>query len=309
MNDYAEVYQPADQMSDKEMRRVERYLDAVRSTLLFAKGVLLVEGDAELILIPAMLKAVLGTTPDELGFSLISMSSAFFDHVSSLFSDNRLQRPCAILTDGDAPFVDLPIDPSTDDKEQAHARHAQQSGIQRRQALEVSTNGNPWVEPFFAECTFEVDFIHAANAAEVIRTLDEIYIDAAAVARSRDALNSAEDGIAATEILRLAARQGKGWFAVLLAEQLDFETRIPSYILEAVAFACHKCVQTRASQRMAEFRVQKIMESNSPLRAKLAPLNGIEAMTPQVYVDSFGLALPNDEFTEFYGYLKAYQGT
>ena len=309
MNDYAEVYQPADQMSDKEMRRVERYLDAVRSTLLFAKGVLLVEGDAELLLIPAMLKAVLGTTPDELGFSLISMSSAFFEHVSSLFSDNRIQRPCAILTDGDAPFVDLPIDPSTDDKDQAHARRARQSGIQRRQALEVSTNGNRWVEPFFAECTFEVDFIHATNVAAVVRTLDEIYNDTAAIARSREALNSAEDGIAATEILRLAARQGKGWFAVLLAEQLDFETRIPSYILEAVAFACHKSVQPRASQRMAEFRVQKIMASNSQLRAKVTPLTGTVALTPQVYVDTFRQALPNDEFAEFYGYLKAYQGT
>ena len=52
--DHAEVYQPANAMDDKEMRRVERYLDAVRSTLLFAKGVMLVEGDAELVMIPAM---------------------------------------------------------------------------------------------------------------------------------------------------------------------------------------------------------------------------------------------------------------
>ena len=39
---------------------VQRYLDAVRSNLLFAKSVLLVEGDAEEILIPVMFKKVLG---------------------------------------------------------------------------------------------------------------------------------------------------------------------------------------------------------------------------------------------------------
>jgi putative ATP-dependent endonuclease of the OLD family len=306
MNDYAEVYQPADNLADKALQRVERYLDAVRSTLLFAKGVLLVEGDAELVMIPAMLKAVLGTTPDELGFSVISMSSAFFEHISLLFADNRIKRPCAILTDGDEAFIDLPADPTTDDKAQAHARRAQATGEQRRQALEIGTNGNPWVKPFFAECTFEVDFIHNTNASAVTRMLAEIYVDAAARERSRRALNSAEDGVAATEILRLAEREGKGWFAVLLAEQLNEWTIIPSYILEAVAFACHKSVQPRALQRMAEFRIDRIMASENPVRTNLEPL--MEAFQPPGdYVTTFSLLLPNDDLSEFCGYLEAFQ--
>jgi len=42
--DHAEVYQPAHGLSPETVSRVERYLDAIRSTMLFAKGVLLVEG-------------------------------------------------------------------------------------------------------------------------------------------------------------------------------------------------------------------------------------------------------------------------
>ena len=35
---------------------LERYLDAKRSVLLFSKGVVLVEGDGEEILLPSMVK-------------------------------------------------------------------------------------------------------------------------------------------------------------------------------------------------------------------------------------------------------------
>jgi len=61
--DHAEVFQPANGLDLRTVARAERYLDAVRSTLLFAKGVILVEGQAELVMIPAMLKAVLGLSP------------------------------------------------------------------------------------------------------------------------------------------------------------------------------------------------------------------------------------------------------
>ena len=50
----------------------------------------MVEGDAEQIMIPAMLRAVFGVTPDELGFSVIPMSSAFFDHVAVIFADDDI---------------------------------------------------------------------------------------------------------------------------------------------------------------------------------------------------------------------------
>lgn len=56
---YAEVFNPTTGLDESKYIKLERYLDAVRSTLLFAKGVILVEGDAEQILIPTMVKEVL----------------------------------------------------------------------------------------------------------------------------------------------------------------------------------------------------------------------------------------------------------
>ena len=47
-------------LEDKEVKDLERYLDATRSTLLYARKVMLVEGPAELFLIPRMIEAVEG---------------------------------------------------------------------------------------------------------------------------------------------------------------------------------------------------------------------------------------------------------
>ncbi len=68
-----EAYQPATGLNPEEVGNIQRYLDAVRSNLLFAKSVVLVEGDAEEILIPILVKKVMGVTLDELGISLINM--------------------------------------------------------------------------------------------------------------------------------------------------------------------------------------------------------------------------------------------
>ena len=72
---YAEVYQPSNGLEPEKITKLERYLDAVRSNLLFAKGVLLVEGDAEAIFIPTLIRKVLGISLDELGISLINIGS------------------------------------------------------------------------------------------------------------------------------------------------------------------------------------------------------------------------------------------
>ncbi len=102
------VFQPSNGLNSIQIAGIERYLDAVRSTLLFAKGVILVEGDAELILIPQMVKSVFGISLDEIGISLINMSSTVFEHVALIFNDKRVQRKCSIITDGDASIINLP---------------------------------------------------------------------------------------------------------------------------------------------------------------------------------------------------------
>jgi putative ATP-dependent endonuclease of OLD family len=160
---HAEVYQPANGLSDEEIRGLERYLDAVRSTVLFAKGVVLVEGDAEQIMIPAMLRAIFGVSQDELGFSVISADTAFFEHLAVLFGHERVKRPCAIVTDLDKALIDLPDVPENDTDEQKHARAAESVGKSRKEALDEFALDNAWIRVFCANHTFEPDFIQAGN--------------------------------------------------------------------------------------------------------------------------------------------------
>ena len=75
---------PATGLTPEEVGTIQRYLDAVRSNLLFAKSVVLVEGDAEEILIPIVVKTVLGVSLDELGISLINIRSTGFRNVAVL---------------------------------------------------------------------------------------------------------------------------------------------------------------------------------------------------------------------------------
>ena len=304
--DHAEVYQPAHCLSPETVKRVERYLDAIRSTLLFAKGVLLVEGDAELIMIPAMLRAVVGVTPDELGFSVIAMSSAFFEHVAVIFGDDRIQRPCAIATDLDAALIDLPKDPENDTKREAKARAAEKLGKSRRQSLQKLAKDNPWIQAFYADYTFDVDFIGADNSGVVVQTLDGIYTQATSKRDSQKKLESNEIQISGMEILRLANKLGKGWIALLLSEILIPQTYIPDYILRAVAFACHPCVDESALKQMGEYRI-KDEDSDTDLVKALPPLAKLEKLNPTDFLSAFRKAAPTDVLSVFGQYLEEYQ--
>jgi len=79
------AFDPSNELEPKQVQRLERYLDVARSSLLFAKGVVLVEGDAEQILVPSMFKSVFGITLDELGISLINIGSTGFKNVAQVF--------------------------------------------------------------------------------------------------------------------------------------------------------------------------------------------------------------------------------
>jgi predicted ATP-dependent endonuclease of OLD family len=306
--DHAEVYQPANGLSPKAVSRAERYLDATRSTLLFAKGVLLVEGDAEQIMIPAMLRSVFGLSPDELGFSIIAMSSAFFDHVAIIFADARIKRPCAIITDLDKSFIDLPDNPEDDTKDQAHSRAAEESGQSRYQSLLGLCGSNRWLRAFFANHTFEVDFLGAGNSWEVVLALDSIYRHISLKQKSQEKLESTDLQVSGKEILRLADKLGKGWFAVLLSEQLVSRTQIPDYILQAVAFACSTSINERSLKQIGLFRIMSEAEYEDDTLGNILPQRGeMERMSPDDFLSAFSEAAPGDPLSIFCEYLEEYR--
>lgn len=101
-----EVFQPSAGLSEEKVGFVQRYLDAIRSNLLFARSVVLVEGDAEEILIPILLKKVLGLSLDEIGITLVNIRSTGFENIAMLFDNKRIKKRCSIITDLDKAFFD-----------------------------------------------------------------------------------------------------------------------------------------------------------------------------------------------------------
>jgi putative ATP-dependent endonuclease of OLD family len=79
---------------------LERYLDVTRAEMLFAKGILLVEGEAERFLVPA-LAAASGIDLDKTGISVCSVAGTNFAPYMTLLSENGLNLPVAVITDGD----------------------------------------------------------------------------------------------------------------------------------------------------------------------------------------------------------------
>ena len=189
-----EAYQPAAGLSPDEVGNIQRYLDAVRSNLLFAKSVVLVEGDAEEILIPILFKKVIGLSLDELGVSLINIRSTGFRNVAVLFHDMRIKKRCSIITDLDAAFIDttlVPGEPEGAAKYKAKCLGSQAVGAARRTALDAFAAGNAWLSTHYAEHTFEVDFIAAGNGATVAALAPLVYSDPPTIATTKKQLTSA----------------------------------------------------------------------------------------------------------------------
>ncbi|MDO7363188.1 AAA family ATPase [Acinetobacter geminorum] len=237
---FSETYQPSIGLSPKSINQVQRYLDAVRTNLLFAKGVILVEGDAEEILLPILIKIVFGVSIDELGISLINIRSTGFENVAQLFHNDRIRRKCAILTDLDRAICDTTILPSDNENVQKYKRKveaSQKSGGERKIVLDEFEKNNIWIKAFYADHTFEVDFIKAGNVSEVQNIVENVYTKTETCELAKAELESKDVAVYGRRVLTMAKQEGKGWFAILLGDVLSSGTKIPEYIIDALIFA------------------------------------------------------------------------
>ena len=267
---YAEVFQPSTKLEPGNINEIQRYLDAVRTNLLFAKGVILVEGDAEEILIPLMIKKVFGVSLDELGISLINIRSTGFQNVAQLFHDLRIRRKCSILTDLDDAICDTTIlvdDIESVKKYKTAVEKSKKSGLERKAKLDAFESGNDWVKTFYADYTFEVDFIKARNAWEVVQTIDKVYVDNPTKLLAKSELKSGNVSLYGKRVLTMAKQEGKGWFAIMLGEHITYQTIIPEYILDSIIFAKEDYSDNLIAD-IVEYRLNKNFEDDDKLDLK-----------------------------------------
>ncbi len=82
---------------------LEKFLDTTKANLFFAKGVILVEGWAEEILIPSIAKAI-GINLTEKGVSIVNIGHTGFDHYAKIYlrqAEPDMEIPVAVVTDSD----------------------------------------------------------------------------------------------------------------------------------------------------------------------------------------------------------------
>ncbi|TCD31188.1 MULTISPECIES: ATP-dependent nuclease [Bacillus cereus group] len=98
------------QLEDEDYAFLERFLDSTKSNLFFAKGIIFVEGDSEMLLLPALANLI-GYPLHKSGVSLVNVSGTSFERYIKLFSRSVLWKssmnrpsiktPISIITDLD----------------------------------------------------------------------------------------------------------------------------------------------------------------------------------------------------------------
>lgn len=232
---------------------LNRWLDATKSTLLFAKGIILVEGIAEAMLLPELAKIVLQDndklpkTLEDCGVSVINMNGIYFNHFMQLFADinksgsKSIPVRCAGITDND-PRADSKPTPSNPIK-----------GTNPALRLEHILRISEWARMYSSPLkTFEYDLAFCGNNIKIMASVlagnwptdGSVKSEIQELANKEWCSESDENkGNAAFKILdRIgdSSNMGKGLFSQLLADQIKSRTPIvvPEYIRNAIIWAC-----------------------------------------------------------------------
>lgn len=215
---------------------LERYLDVTRAEILFARGIILVEGDAERFLIPAFAED-LGISLDEHGVSVCSVSGTNFQPYVKLLC--VLGIPFSVITDYD----------EVDEIPRAYNRaltlvriiDGAAGGDDTDAVIQNIKDKETWAQTF-AEIqkfgifvnwsTLETELFEGNYAQEIIDTLREHNFSAERKA-FLGAWEAKPEDFDAGELLRMIEQMGKGRFAQRLATRAPGKV-VPDYIADAI---------------------------------------------------------------------------
>ena len=88
-------------VAKSHVRYLQRFLDATKSTLFFARKVILVEGIAEQILLPPFFIMKTGLSLEQVGISVICVNGVAFSHFLELLKNGYFIK-CVVYTDSDS---------------------------------------------------------------------------------------------------------------------------------------------------------------------------------------------------------------
>lgn len=232
-------------VSPEEFEDIERYLTATRSELLFSRGVLFVEGDAEETLVPVFADAM-GRKLDRLGITVCNVAGVHFSAYVKLAG--ALGLPFAVITDWD------PLDGTkpplgkarTMDIWDANAEVTGQAKLtleQRAQwdASDFAAFSVAWlpVGIFLNDQTFEVSVANTPRLqAALLDILDEQGFGK--VRSARIAAWRAGTPVDSAQLLAMVADIGKGRLSAKLARKMPLGLVPPAYISAAINYVADR---------------------------------------------------------------------
>lgn len=240
---------------------INRWLDVTKSTMLFSRGIILVEGIAEALVLPRLAEIVLkkynqthdeslqlASTLDEMGVSVININGINFQYFMKLFgnfqgsSGPNIPIYCSGLTDRD-PGKDASNNDIYPEKD---------IDVESKNpivAIEDEINNNKWTRLFVSPLkTFEYD-LATYNPKRIATVLKSVWpTKNGLVCGELDKIIARENDYTDISLLAKDARYiyehiesdkiGKGMFAYALAEKITDDFVIPEYISSAVLWAC-----------------------------------------------------------------------
>lgn len=214
---------------------LERYLDVTRGEMLFAKTVILVEGEAERFLVPALAKAR-GVDFDKFGITVCSVAGTNFAPYVTLLGERGLHLPVAVVTDGDQ---------DEDGAKRGEARvlsllqgtvpAAELAGRTTQQQLTMARERGFFVGDY----TCEVDLFRSGGHAEVGQTLEELAPGNTARMRARGWRRNPAT-MDPVQFLKDVTAISKGRFAQRLSTHI-VAGHCPAYITDAIEYVRTRC--------------------------------------------------------------------
>lgn len=222
-------------LDQNDIADLERYLDVTRAELLFAKGVILVEGSAELFLVPAFASGM-GISLDQRGITVCSVHGTDFSPYRRLLSRKGFDIPSIVITDGDPIIKD-------GFKHYFGLRRGvillEKTGIEN---IDHEWGSNPSKDRkllalqgiFVGEDTLEIDLL-GNFAHEIYETFSDFGISAKGLAKLKQDIEAvlAGDEQCKDIVLARIEKVGKGRFAQRLASKLNSDAP-PAYIRDAI---------------------------------------------------------------------------
>lgn len=206
---------------------LRRFLDVTKAGLLFARGVILVEGVAEQLLLPAIAQR-LGRPLTTSGVAVINVGGLAFEPFLQLFGVDRLPARIAVVSDSDPPAGVISDDADSDEGQPTDQLSAVASRLRDMQGAGVKV--------CLASKTLEWDLAAAGNWEVLLSALTRLKPRVASKLR-RDV--SPDDHIRQGDELLNKVRNIKGPFAQELTDLIEDESvsfKPPKYLEDAITW-------------------------------------------------------------------------